>query len=183
MDQQADFQPTEPESAAQPTPQIDQFELENFLRTVKAEQNLAFGFFGGLVGMFVGAFLWTLITVITDFQIGFMAIGVGFLVGVSVRYAGRGMETIFGVVAGFLSLVGCLVGNLFSVLVVASREFGIPFFEMLLNLDMAIIVELMTITFSPIDLLFYGLAIYTGYRAAFRKITEEELARFVRPAA
>ena len=35
----------------------------------------------------------------------------------------------------------------------------------------------MTITFSPIDLLFYGLAIYEGYKLSFRQITRDELER------
>jgi hypothetical protein len=33
----------------------------------------------------------------------------------------------------------------------------------------------MTATFSVMDLLFYGIAIYEGYRFAFRKIRPEEL--------
>jgi len=31
-------------------------------------------------------------------------------------------------------------------------------------------------TFSPIDLLFYGIAIYEGYKLAVRQVTDEEMA-------
>jgi hypothetical protein len=30
-------------------------------------------------------------------------------------------------------------------------------------------------SFSPMELLFYGIAIYEGYNFSFRKITEEEI--------
>jgi hypothetical protein len=33
----------------------------------------------------------------------------------------------------------------------------------------------MTANFSPIDLLFYGIAIYEGYKLSFRQVTEDEL--------
>jgi hypothetical protein len=62
-------------------------------------------------------------------------------------------------------------------LIVVSREFEVSFFDLLINLNLEIVVEFMKVTFSPIDLLFYGLAVYAGYRYAFRRVTKEELAR------
>ncbi len=32
----------------------------------------------------------------------------------------------------------------------------------------------MVATFSPIDLLFYGIAVYEGYRLSFRELTERD---------
>lgn len=164
-----------PLSPAQP--QIDQFELESLLRKLQAEQNLGLGIVGGVIGMLIGAMLWAAITVITDYQIGYMAIGVGFLVGVGVRFLGKGLDKSFGLVGGGLALVGCLLGNLLTVLIVVSREFEVSFFDLLINLNFEIVVEFMKVTFSPIDLLFYGLAVYAGYRYAFKRVTKEELAR------
>jgi hypothetical protein len=39
-----------------------------------------------------------------------------------------------------------------------------------------IVLEIMKETFSPIDLLFYGIAIYEGYKLAVRQVTDEEMA-------
>jgi hypothetical protein len=33
----------------------------------------------------------------------------------------------------------------------------------------------MATTFSPMDLLFYGIAVYEGFKLSFRKITHEEI--------
>jgi hypothetical protein len=167
------------DSPVSPEIQINQFEWENFQRRLKEEQNLWLGLIGGSIGMGIGAALWMLITVLTDFQMGWMAIGVGFLAGSGVRYLGKGFDTIFGIVGGILAGVGCLLGNFLTVLVVVVREFEVPFLRLLLNLDLEIVVELITITFDPIDLLFYGLAIYAGYRASFRRVTEADMATFM----
>jgi hypothetical protein len=35
----------------------------------------------------------------------------------------------------------------------------------------------MAATFSPMDLLFYGIAIYEGYKFSFRQLTDEDMAR------
>jgi len=60
----------------------------------------------------IGAALWALITVATNYQIGFMALGVGFLVGHSVRAFGKGVDTGFGVLGAVLALAGCLAGKI-----------------------------------------------------------------------
>jgi hypothetical protein len=164
----------------QSTLQIDQFDLENYFRKLKSEQNLVFGFFGGLVGVTIGAILWAAITTLTDYQIGWMAVGVGFLVGISVRFAGQGLNVSFGIMGGFLALVGCLLGNFLAIIIIVSQEFEVSLLQVLINLDLEIMVELIAATFSPIDLLFYALATYMGYRYSFRTISKDDLARWVR---
>jgi hypothetical protein len=37
-------------------------------------------------------------------------------------------------------------------------------------------MELLVATFSPMDLLFYGIAVYEGYHLSFRQVTDQELA-------
>jgi hypothetical protein len=46
----------------------------------KADQNLSFGIVGGAVAAAVGATIWAIITAVTNYQIGWMAVGVGFLI-------------------------------------------------------------------------------------------------------
>jgi len=156
------------QQTASPQPQTDRPSVEKVLSTRRAEQNLTLGIVGGVIGLIVGAVLWAIITVVTDYQIGYMALGVGFLVGAGVRFLGKGIEPQFGYVGGGLALIGCLLGNLMTVLIVISREFNIPFLTLLTRLNLDLIVEAMKATFSPMDLLFYALAIYAGYRYSFR---------------
>jgi hypothetical protein len=162
----------------QPSPSLDPVQLENLKQELRAQQNLPFGFLGGVAGMVLGAVLWAVLTALLDRQIGYMAIGVGFLVGLGVRLLGRGLSPAFGVVGAALSLAGVLAGNVIASALLASRELGVPFGDVLSILDLDLIVEIIKESFAgPIDLLFYALALYFGYRFSFRQITAKDLER------
>jgi hypothetical protein len=135
-------------------------------RTTSAldDQSLSRALLAGLAAAAVGGGLWALVTVITGYQIGWMAVGVGFLVGWAVRLAGKGTTTTFQALGAALALAGCLAGNLLTICIVAARQLSVSIPEMLSRLTPDVTVDLMWATFSPIDLLFYGLALYQGYR-------------------
>jgi hypothetical protein len=154
--------------------EIDQAKFQMLMQKVKDNQNLSFGIIGGAIAAVIGATIWAMITAVTNFQIGWMAVGVGFLVGFAVRICGKGMDMIFGIMGGGLSLLGCLAGNLFTVCIVVSRHQNIPLLDLLSRLNPEITVRLMTATFSPMDLLFYGIAVYEGYKFSFRKLSKAD---------
>ncbi len=159
-----------------PTAKINPERLEELLREKRAAQNMQAAVLAGLAAALVGAAAWAVVTVATQYQIGWMAVGVGFLVGFAVRRAGKGVEPKFGYVGAGLALLGCLAGNLFSTVGFAAAETHVGFFTLLGKLDPSTIVELLKATFSPIDLLFYGIAVYEGYRFSFQTLTKEEAA-------
>ena len=119
-----------------------------------------------------------LITYNTGYQIGFMAIGVGFLVGYAVNYFGKGMTTPFGIVGAFFALFGCILGNLLTVIIAAYNLEGVSLFQIIMTFltSPGVALEIMKETFRPMDLLFYGIAICEGYRFSFRQISGEEIA-------
>jgi len=148
---------------------------ENLLERFRAEQNLLYGFIGGLLAAIMGALLWAFITISTEYQIGYMAIAVGLFVGVAVRYFGNGIEKIFGIIGAILAFLGCFLGNFLSTVGFIAAEQSMGFFEILLLIDINTFFSLIAETFNPIDLLFYGLAIYEGYRFSFRKISSSDI--------
>lgn len=117
----------------------------------------------GSVAAAAGAALWAIVTVFTGMQIGWMAVGVGLLVGYAVRLFGKGSDPTFQVLGAVLSLVGCLAGNLLAVCIFASRQQDVPLTAILSGLTPGLAVRLIVETFSGMDLLFYGLAVYEGY--------------------
>jgi hypothetical protein len=127
-------------------------------------QNVPMALLAGLAAAAVGAGLWALVTVVTGYQIGWMAVGVGFLVGLAVRLAGKGTTSTFQVLGAALALGGCLAGNLLTICIVAAGKLEIPLAQMVFRLRPDFVLDTMSATFSPIDLLFYGLAVYAGYR-------------------
>jgi hypothetical protein len=58
-----------------------------------------------------------------------------------------------------------------------AKQQNIPIMNILEKLDVEIIATLMQATFSPMDVLFYGIAIYEGYRFSFRQITQADLMK------
>jgi hypothetical protein len=176
MEQNESAAGTDTQSAEQKT-DFDPAKAELLMGKLLEQQNLPMAVVGGVVAALVGAAIWGAVTVLTKFQIGWMAVGVGFLVGYAVRIFGKGVSSSFGVVGAVCALLGCLLGNLLSACGFVSIQESIPFFQVvsLVLAKPAAISELMIATFSPMDLLFYGIAVYEGYRFAFRQITQEEL--------
>ena len=144
----------------------------DYLEQLRLEQNLPLGILAGLVASVLGGFLWAVVTVATEYQIGYMAVAIGFMVGFAVRFSGKGIDKIFGVCGAALSLFGCLLGNLLSLVGFAANQEGLGYFETFNLINLSVLPEIMISGFSPMDILFYGIAIYEGYRFSFRQIPE-----------
>ena len=112
-----------------------------------------------------------------------MAIGIGFLVGYAVQKTGRGIDLQFGIVGAVLSLLGCVAGNLLAVCVWIAKDQQIPVMDVVSRLDVELAWQLLRDSFSPMDVLFYGLALYYGYKLSFYKLSEEEIKRIQRPGS
>jgi len=163
---------TETETAV---PEINSKKLEQLIAEKTALQNLPLAVIGGLASSIIGAAIWAVVTVVTEYQIGWMAIGVGFLVGIAVRFLGKGMNKSFGYLGGAFALLGCLGGNALSIIGFVSAQEGLSLLETFRALNYSALPELMVDSFSVIDLLFYGLAIYCGYKYSFTELTDKEI--------
>jgi hypothetical protein len=132
------------------------------------QPNLFMGLVGGVIAMLVSAIIWGALTYFTEYQIGWMAIGVGFLVGLVIRLLGRGKSMSFGISGAVLALAGCLLGNLIFYSGVIAREeaasFLNVFFSLLVSPSAA--MEVFRIAFDFMDILFYALAAYVGFSTA-----------------
>lgn len=145
------------------------------IEKLKSHQDFYYAIFGGLIAALISGLIWAAITVSTQYQIGFMAVGVGLLVGFSIRFFGAGIDKKFGYLGAVLSLLGCVIGNLFSQVGLIAEDQSLEYFETLTYLNFGLIIEILAESFNPIDLLFYGIAVYEGYRFALRKISGELL--------
>jgi hypothetical protein len=162
--------------AATAQPQIDPQKLNMLLNRIRDEQNLLVGATAGLAAALAGAVLWAVVTYFTKYQIGWMAVGVGFLVGYAVRIAGKGIDKSFGFTGAGLSFFGCALGNLLAICALIANREGLSLLGILTQLDFVTAGRILIDTFEIIDLLFYGIAIYEGYKISFRQLTEQELS-------
>lgn len=146
---------------------------EDVKSLLRKQQEPVLAVVGGLSAAILGAIIWAAITVATNYQIGYMAIAVGLLVGFSVRYFGAGVDQYFGYIGAILALFGCALGNLFSQIIFAADAESVGYMDIAVMLNFDLILLIFQESFSPMDILFYGIAAYEGYKFAFRKITEE----------
>lgn len=119
----------------------------------------------------IGAAIWAAITVATNWQIGFMAIGVGLFVGVAVQHFGRGITPLYGAVGAACALFGCMLGNVLSVCYFIGNEQGLGTLTVLNSiLGSGQLIPLIKETFQGMDLVFYAIAIFEAYRRSFRAL-------------
>lgn len=138
--------------------------LQYNLQELRANQSLSKGFTAGIVAAITCAALWAMITVATEYQIGWMAVGVGYLVGFAIRFAGKGVDQIFGITGAMLALFGCILGNVLTIYMFIAKEYTVPVASVFLQLDTAEIIDMLIESFNPIDLIFYAIALIEGFR-------------------
>jgi hypothetical protein len=159
---------------------LDPVRIQQVVAQLKAKQNLPLALLAGVLTMAVAAVLWAAVTVTANYRIGYMALAAGFLVGGAVRVAGRGVGRSFGWLGAVLSVGGCLLGNLLTNCVFIARETDLPLKAVLEHLGENVTAGLgLMVAFHPLDLVFYGIAIYAGYRFSFRRLTETRIRRLI----
>ncbi len=131
------------------------------LAAESAETNYFLAAVLGVAAAAVGAGVWYGIVVMTGILVGWIAVGVGFLVGIAVKYgAGRGA---FGlqILGAILALLAIIAGD-YLILNHMAREQWEGFTGWL---SMADFVENYKgfLTDGPIRLIFYAIAVYEGY--------------------
>jgi hypothetical protein len=118
--------------------------------------------FGGLAAAVVGAIAWAAVTVTAKYQIGWMAVGVGLLVGLTVRLA-RGGKT-FAILGACLALFGCVLGNFLSLVAFNATEQHLTLLTALRDVDFATTMSALWDDFLSTSILFYAIAVYEGYK-------------------
>jgi len=141
---------------------------ELIIADIRKQQNLMLAVAGGLGTAIAAAIGWAVITVVTQMELGIVAIAVGYAVGRVIRELGKGIDPVFGYVGAALALFGCVLGNFLSAVGFYAQSQHIEFGQAFASLDAGMAQRLMQAFFSPMDLIFYGIAIYEGYRFSFK---------------
>ena len=154
-------------------PKPDDFPVSMTEEELLAEENLPKGVLYASVACILGAVAWSLISVSTGLQMGYMAIGVGFLVGFAMRQ-GKGIRLVFGILGAVLALISCVLGDFFSIIGYIAKDYDMSYTDVLFGADYAEIFSLMTENLASMTILFYGFAVYEGYKFSFRAQNQPE---------
>jgi hypothetical protein len=118
----------------------------------------------GAIAAVIGAMLWAAVTVFSGYELGLIAIAVGYFVAFGVRSVGQGSTTAFAVTGATLAFLACVLGKVLTLIGLLAKEMEIGYFDVLSQFDLSLLPGLMVETASPMDLVFYGIAIYEGWR-------------------
>ena len=121
----------------------------------------------GLVAAIVGAVIWGLIVRWTDYEVGFVAWGIGFIVGTAVVLGAQGARGVpLQVIAVVLAAVGVVLGKYLAFVWIGQDELGkvgleLPVFS---KDTVDLFWDAKSDIWSGWDLLWAGLAVVTAFR-------------------
>lgn len=112
----------------------------------------------GCVAAVIGGLIWGGISKASGYEIGWVAIGIGFLCGIAVRSIGKGHGPQFQIVAAATALGGIAFGKIFSILLYAKAK----------NLDPSLgeVIQILPQALSPIDALFVAIAVWQAWKVS-----------------
>jgi hypothetical protein len=125
----------------------------------------------GLAAALVGAVLWAVLVEVSGYKIGFAAVGMGFLVGQAMALTAGG-NRLLPPLGALLALLGCLLGDAFSDAHEVAKVVEVGTFTVLRGMatDPSLAQEVVKAGFSPMDLLFWGIAAWQGYTLTARAV-------------
>jgi hypothetical protein len=139
------------------------------------DQDFIKAIFYALFASVIGAIIWALIAVIINMKFGIVAIGIGALVGFTIKTYGKGITINYAILGSIISLFGCVLGNFLIVVAFASKEMHTTFFHLFNQVPLSRIPQIMWDTTQIEDFIFYAITIYEGFRFATVKFTERSL--------
>ncbi len=122
---------------------------------------------GGAAGALVGAIIWAVIVVVTNYEIGYVAVLVGYLAGLGVKLgAGKGRSQTLQIAAAGMSVFGLVIAKyfIFAHFVISdpqSAELGMSYFSPVLFI---VFVQNIGSALSAFDLLWIAFALMTAWR-------------------
>jgi len=133
------------------------------------EQQSSFGMAiaAGVGAAIVGAVLWAAITVISGWKLGVVAIAIGYIVGQAIRTAGKGNDQKFAILGAVCALFGCVLGDVLGDLAAVATMQGVGTERLLALLGtqgIDLIGRIVVKSFDAMDLVFYAIAVYEGFR-------------------
>ena len=127
-----------------------------------AEQDFKAAAVAGAVAMLLAAIAYGIVTALWNYSYGFAAAGVGIFVGLAMQFVGRGLERKFEVLAAIYTVAGCILGIVWSDVMVTAISTHTPPFKVLQSASVAELFKGALAEFSLLHLVYWFVAIYAA---------------------
>ncbi len=139
-----------------------------------SEQNFAAAVIVGAVATILAAAAYGIIVATWAFSYGFVAAGVGIVIGLSMQFLGRGISMKFAVVAMVYAITGCVLGNLFRVIIELAQANATSPIDVLRNNSLSVLAEWSVSDVSFVDLVYWFVAVFCAVFLAKRPLSRSE---------
>jgi hypothetical protein len=143
-------------------------------RVLLSEQNFQAAVISGSIATILAAGIYAAIIVVAGYSVSFMAIALGAIVGLTIQFLGRGIESKFVILASVLAVIGCILGNFFAGLILFARQFGESASEIAARVTLDSIIEFTAATFNPADLVYWLIAVAAASYFAKRPLSRAD---------
>jgi hypothetical protein len=150
-----------PQGAPQGAPQPG-FPVAPLAPAAPARSNFALGLVATLGAGLVSAVLYGLVIGLTKHQIGYAAVGVGFLIGIAAGRAG-GRSQSLPVVSVIVSVASVYLGQLIGTAMIMAKEFSVGFNEVFFE-HLDVVQKLWKADADPLTFLFFAVAAYVAFQ-------------------
>ncbi|HEY5916813.1 MAG TPA: hypothetical protein VIU13_05405 [Chryseolinea sp.] len=142
---------------------------------LQQQQDLPKAIAAGVFVAILCSVVWAAIALWTTLISSGLAILLGVAVGLSMRHAGKGIDTSFAISGAVISLLGCLLGNFLAIIGFIAGENELGYFETLIGFDYSYLPDVMIETFAIIHLVFYFLAASFAFSISRQAVTEKDI--------
>lgn len=155
------------ETAIEPTG-FEEMSHDDAVALLRSQQNFALAVPAAIAGALVGAILWAVVVYVTGYAVGLMAIVVGAVVGYAVRLTGKGIDQKFGILGAACAAIGWALGTALADVAMLAKLENLSFATAFGQLGANGTVSLFMAAADPMDFLFLAIAVFEGYKLAFR---------------
>ena len=140
-----------------------------------AQQSAGRAVAGGIGTLLVFGWLWASASMATGRVFPWLSVLIGALVGLAVRYYGRGLDWRFSVIAAVLAWAGAYAGNLMIGIVETGRYIEAKSFSVFLGLSRDTMENFFANTVNPIDHIYALCAAGVASFLAKRRLNRREV--------
>ena len=139
-----------------------------------SEQNFTAAVIGGVVATILAAVAYGILVAKWKFSYGFAAVGVGIVIGLSMGFLGRGISIKFSVVAVLFTMTGCVLGNLFRVMIELSSATATSPIDVLRNSPFSLLMERAIYNIFSVALVYWFVAVVAAVFLARRSLSRPQ---------
>ena len=139
-----------------------------------SEQNFSAAVTIGAVATLLAAVAYSITVATWPFAYGFAAAGVGIVIGSPMGFLGRGISKKFAVTAAVYTLVGCVLGNLFHVIINLAQAAGTSPIDVLQNNFLSVLADRASANVLSIALLYWFVAVAAAVFLSKRPLSRSD---------